>query len=90
MRDSFDDRIQDHLLGRLVLAAIVAWLGLFAWNSLIWAIVTVTAFVLIVGFWISRSILDVRGPVKIAVSTMACGTGTAVIVGLIFYWVCKL
>ncbi len=90
MSDQFQDRFEGHLFGRLVVATFVAWLGLFVWNSLVWAIVTVAAFVLTVGFWISRSILNVRGPIKIAVSTLACGSVTAAVVGLIFYFVSKM
>jgi hypothetical protein len=76
--------MEHHYLKQLVIILLVGWFGLLAVNELLWAYVTLTTFILSVGFFISWFVLGIRGWDKLALSTAGCGSSIALIVWLLF------
>jgi hypothetical protein len=76
--------MEHHYAKQLVLVLLVGWFALFTVNQLVWAFVSLTLFVLSVGFVISRFVLGVSGWANLTMSTAGCGSGIALIFWLLF------
>jgi hypothetical protein len=60
---------------------LLCWFGLLFWNQVVWAFVTLTAVILIVGFFVSRFVLGIHGWANLTASSAACGSGI-----VLFFW----
>ncbi len=76
--------MEHHFTKQLVYILLVGWFALFAVNQVAWAFVTLTSFMLLAGFVISRFVLGVRGWANLSMSTAGCGSGMALVFWLLF------
>jgi hypothetical protein len=78
------DPLDHFFIERLALALGAAWFGLLLWNQVVWAFVTLTLIILVVGFVISRFGLGIQGWTLLMFSSAVCGSSVVLMFWLLF------